>query len=321
MKMRLLILFCMLLSETLVAAASQAAEALPSSQATPTTQATSRPDPESATQWRPLLDEKLSAWEIWMGSPHLSVQGLPEGTPKSANARSGPPMGLGNDPKHVFTVEMETGEPVVHITGEIWGALTTLESFSNYHLQVDIKWGERKWEPRLTLPRNSGVLYHCTGPHGAFWNTWKRSLEFEVLEQQMGDLYPLGGARGDVQVKRAGNLWVYDPTGELKTFGAGIKEKGMNRAAHMLGDFEKPNGEWNTLDLYTIGRTSVRLVNGHLAMVVRNAAILEGPLQTETPLEGGQVQLQSESAEVYYRRIQIRPLTEFPPTLKQAAGL
>ena len=129
-----------------------------------------------------------------MGSPHVSVQGLPDGTPKSANARGTPPMGLGNDPKHVFTVDMDSGEPVLHITGEIWGALTTRESFSNYHLQADIKWGERKWEPRLTQPRNSGLLYHCTGPHGAFWNTWKRSLEFEIVEHEMGDLYPLGGA-------------------------------------------------------------------------------------------------------------------------------
>ena len=136
-------------------------------------------------------------------------------------------MGLGNDPKHVFTVDMQSGEPVLHVTGEIWGGLTTRESFSNYHLQVDIKWGERKWEPRLNLPRNSGVLYHCTGPHGAFWNTWKRCLEFEIVEHEMADLYPLGGTRADVQVKKVGNLWVYDPAGEIKTFGAGVKEKGM----------------------------------------------------------------------------------------------
>ncbi len=120
---------------------------------------------------------------------------------------------------------------------------------------------------------------------------------------------------------RAGNLWVYDPAGESKTFGAGITEKGMNRAAHLLGDFENPNGQWNTLDLYTLGRTSVRFVNGHLAMVVRNAAILEGPDQKETPLEGGQLQLQSESAELYFRRIRIRPISDFPAAVKQAAAL
>ncbi|MBC7783469.1 MAG: ThuA domain-containing protein [Burkholderiales bacterium] len=277
--------------------------------------------PVDPAQWRSLLDEKLTAWELWMGSPHVTVDGLPEGTAKSANARGAPAMGLGNDPKRIFTTEIESGEPVVHITGEIWGGLTTLESFSNYHLQVDVKWGERKWEPRLNLPRNSGVLYHCTGPHGGFWNTWKRSLEFEVVEKEMGDLYLLGGTRAEVPVKRVGNLWVYDPAGETKAFGAGVTERGFGRAAHRPGDFEKPNGEWNTLDLYTIGRTSVALVNGHVAMVIRQAANIEGPEKKETPLEAGQLQLQSESAEVYYRRIRIRPITEYPVEIKQAAGL
>ncbi len=94
-------------------------------------------------EWRSLLNEKLSEWEIWMGVPHQSVTGLPPGTPTSTNGRSGTPMGLGNDPKHVFTVSMESGEPVLHVTGEIWGGLTTRESFTNYHLRVDMKWGKK----------------------------------------------------------------------------------------------------------------------------------------------------------------------------------
>jgi hypothetical protein len=119
------------------------------------------------------------------------------------------------------------------VTGEIWGALTTRESFSNYHLRLDVKWGEKKWEPRLAQPRNSGLLYHCTGPHGAFWNTWKRSLEFEVQEADMGDLYPLGGTRGEVVfVKPPSKTWIFDPgAGELTTvgdpgLGPGVESRG-----------------------------------------------------------------------------------------------
>ena len=272
-------------------------------------------------QWRSLLDEKLSAWEIWMGSPHQSVPDLPEGTPRSTNGRSGPPMGLGNDPKHVFTVTLEAGEPVLYVTGEIWGGLTTRESFSNYHLRVDVKWGDKKWEPRLNLPRNSGVLYHCTGPHGAFWNTWKRCLEFEVAEQDFGDLYPLGGARAEVAVRRTPTGWVYDPAGESTVFGAGAKVPGGNRAAHHPGNFEHPAGEWNTLELFTLGRIAVHVVNGQVVNVIRNIAILEGTPGVEAPLTGGQLQLQSESAEVFYRRIQIRSISEIPPEIMQSAQL
>jgi len=284
--------------------------------------ATNYAGPSGDAAWRPLLDEKLSAWESWMGSPHQSVEGLPAGTAKSANGRGSPPMGLGNDPKNVFTVRVEAGEPVLHVTGEIWGGLTTRESFSNYHLRLEVKWGERKWEPRLAQPRNSGLLYHGTGLHGAFWNTWKRSLEFEIQEDDMGDLYPLGGARGDVVLlKQPSKVWIADAAGELTTVGAGVKEAGGNRAAHRRGEFERPHGEWNTLELYTIGRTAVHVVNGQVVNVVRNTAVLDGTAGAVAPLEGGQLQLQSESAEVFFRRIEIRPLAEFPAEIKRAAGL
>lgn len=278
--------------------------------------------PNAQTEWRALLDEGLSAWEIWMGSPHVSVSGLPEGTVKSANARGNPPMGLGNDPKHVFSVQLEGGEPVLHVTGEIWGGLTTRENFSNYHLRLDVKWGEKKWEPRLTQPRNSGLLYHCTGPHGAFWNTWKRSLEFEVQENDMGDLFPLGGTRAEViVVKPPSQSWIFDPVaGEPTTIGDPALGAGWNRARHLLGNFETPNGEWNTLELYTLGRTAVHVVNGHIVNVVRNTAIYNADRRETSPLEGGQLQLQSESAEVFYRRIQIRPITDFPDEIKRTLG-
>ena len=49
-------------------------------------------NPDGGGEWRSLLDEELSDWEIWMGVPHVSVSGLPEGTPRSTNGRTGTPM-------------------------------------------------------------------------------------------------------------------------------------------------------------------------------------------------------------------------------------
>jgi hypothetical protein len=119
-------------------------------------------------------------------------------------------------------------------------------------------------------------------------------------------------------VKRPARVWLYDPSGEAMTFGAGVKTPGRGCAAHLPGNFEKPNGEWNTLELYTLGNTSVHVVNGRVVNVLRNISVLEGnPPQTNI-LVGGQLQLQSESAEVEYRRVQIQPITEFPTEIKQA---
>jgi len=273
---------------------------------------------------RPLLDQKLSAWELWMGVPHQSVTGLPPGTPTSPDGHKGIPLGLNNDPKHVFSIRMEEGEPVLWITGEIFGGLTTLETFSNYHFHTQVKWGERKWEPKLTAIRDNGILFHCTGPHAVFWEVWKRSLEFQVEEKNMGDLYLLSGTRAMIPVVQGNGPkdWRYDPAGELKQMGDGPNSVG-GKSAHLAGDFEKPNGEWNDLDLYTLGRTAVFVVNGHVDQVLRQTANLEGKggQQTEAPLDAGQIQIQSEGAEIYYRRMGIEPITDYPPEIKKVAGL
>ncbi|MDB4309667.1 DUF1080 domain-containing protein, partial [Akkermansiaceae bacterium] len=80
----------------------------------------------------------------------------------------GTPLGLNNDPLKVFSVIAEDGHKVLKITGEIYGGLTTKEEFENYHITMQTKWGEKKWEPRLCDKRDSGLLLHCVGKHGAF---------------------------------------------------------------------------------------------------------------------------------------------------------
>lgn len=262
-------------------------------------------------KWKPLLDPKLSSWELWMGVPHKTVTGLPPGTPVSEDGHEGTPLGLNNDPLHVFTIQTKSGESVLHITGQIFGGLTTLNSYSNYHFRCQVRWGQLKWEPKLQAKRDSGILYHCTGPHGAFWKIWKRCLEFQVEETNMGDLYCLSGTNAEATVMhdpKDPNNKSYDPAGTLEKVGG---------LPHLKGSFEVPNGEWNTLDLYTLGQTSVAVVNGHVDMVLRNTmANVDGAW---VPLSSGQIQLQSEGAEVEYRRVEIQALKEYPPKIQAVA--
>lgn len=267
-----------------------------------------------STNWISLLDTNLAHWELWMGVPHHTVTDLPAGTPTSLDAHEGTPLGLNNDPKHVFTIRMEANEPVLRISGEIFGGLTTLETYSNYHFRVQFKWGERKWEPKLQVVRDNGILFHCTGPHGAFWNVWKRSLEFQVEEKNMGDLYCLAGTGATVSVVKGAKDWYYDPAGERKPVGQ-VANSVTGKVAHLPGDFEKPNGEWNTLELYAFNRTAVYVVNGRAVQVLRDLTLADGK-----PLSEGQIQLQSEGAEAYYRRIEISSVTDLPFEIKQAAG-
>jgi hypothetical protein len=55
-------------------------------------------------------------------------------------------------------------------------------------------------------------------------------------------------------------------------------------------------------------------VNGAVVMRLFNSKIIQNG--KEEPLDAGKIQLQSECAEVYYRNIEIMPLTKMPAIMK-----
>jgi len=65
----------------------------------------------------------------------------------------------------------------------------------------------------------------------------------------------------------------------------------------------------------------VHVVKSGVVLVLRNTATVDSPEKLETPLSEGSVQLQSEAAEAFYRRIEIREITALPDENKRAAGL
>jgi len=265
----------------------------------------------ATNEWTNLLDPKLSQFDVWLGVPEPSVTGLSPGTPTSADRHTGQPLGLNNDPTHVFSVIEEEGQPVLKITGEIYGGAVTRQEYGNYHFTCQVKFGEKKWPPREKMPLNSGVLYHSTGPHGAAANAWMRSFEFQGLETHRGDLLRVAGTDADIRTTprdpanpKAKVKW--DPTQPDNNINP------VERSAN----YESPHGEWTTLELYALGRQSVQVVNGHVIMALDNTRLKDG-----TPLSAGKIQLQSEGAEVYYRNVKIQSITDFPAEIRKASGL
>ena len=259
-----------------------------------------------------LFDKDMSNFDVWLSIPRASIEGLPKGTFQSNNIKDGNPIGLNNDVKQVFSMIEENGEPVLKITGEIFGGLTTKEEYENYHLSVWFKWGDKKWEPRIDEKRDSGILYHCYGEHGRFWYTWKTCLEYQVQESDLGDFIPLVGnsgspkvgspivdIRGDFKDEKK-----FDPTSEIYSIGKGY--------IHAASEHDKPHGEWNHLEIYIVDNNAVHLVNGEVVMVVENAKKHDG-----TILDKGQIQLQSEAAECYYKQLTLTGIKKFPKRIKK----
>jgi hypothetical protein len=259
-----------------------------------------------AEEWRALWNGKdLHGWESFLAKPDASWD-VP-GMSRDANGRYTEAIGFNRDPLHVFTVEQVDGRAAIHVSGQGFGVITTKDSFQNFHLRLQVKWGERKWGSKLHQPRDCGLLYLVHGPAGFDHGTWPRSIEFQIQEHDMGDLYALG-SQITVRAVRDGRFWTYRADGEPIVF---VQKLPIGNRCIKSVDAEKPHGEWNTLELVVVGGDSVHIVNGVVVMRLHQAQRLDGP--EPVPLTAGAIALQTEGAEVYYRDIELRTIDAIPP--------
>ncbi|HJS08732.1 MAG TPA: DUF1080 domain-containing protein, partial [Pirellulales bacterium] len=237
--------------------------------------------------------------------------------------------GFNNDPQRIYSVVNEDGEPAIRISGQILGGLVTDKSYGNYRLQLQYKWGRVKWPPRETQPFDSGLLYHSSSPEespmrlGPYeqegcW-PWLQSIELGFLEggdggkgSETGDLYSVQFTMADVESEPLPKeQWRYEtvltkkykPGGELVT----VKGNGgiLNGRAN-----EKSVGEWNDIELVVLGQTALHIVNGKMNLAATGARReVNGKI---VPLTRGRLQLQSEAAEVFCRRLRLKPIRAIP---------
>src|SRR5262249_55541157 len=111
---------------------------------------------------------------------------------------------------------------------------------------------------------------HAVGPD----KIWTKSIECQIQEGDCGDFWFVDGASLTVGGKTQKN-------------GRFIKTT----------DGEKPNGEWNTIEVVCDGDKITNIVNG--------VAVNEG---TGASVTRGRIVLQSEGAEVFFRKVELRPL-------------
>ena len=255
------------------------------------------------TPWKPLFNGKdLSGWDTVLGRP--------------PGAQT--PLGLNNDPEGIFSVVPAVdGAPAIRILGKVIGALTTKEEFENYHLRVEYKWGPAKWPPRDKMARDSGVLYHCVGEPSSR-SGWMTSIEYGLLERcGTGDWWVIGPTQVDMEGEP-----IDDPA---PSEGAPIRYRrgGRKYASVAAGglatdwDWETPYGDWNVAEVLAHGSTGVHVLNGRVNMILTNLKHAVGG--KHVPLTRGKIQIQSEFAEVFYRKIEIRPIAAIPEEYFSAA--
>jgi hypothetical protein len=271
---------------------------------------------QTEEKWTELFNGKnLEGWDTWLATPDSSYQ-VPA-IKRDAGGKYTQPIGLNNDPLNVFTVSTKDGSPVIHISGQGFGALTSKKEFENFHLSIDYKWGEKKWAPRDKSKRDSGILYYCVGEHGAGSGAWMQSQECQVQEGDTGDYWSVAGAMVDVKAEytdlKGEQVLKFTPTASLKTVGKGFTGKNWNTLRCLKETTKEKSGEWNHLDIYAFHGKSVHVINGTTVMVLENSRrVVNGK---EVPLTKGKIQIQTEGAEIFYRNIKVRAIQVIPATV------
>lgn len=229
------------------------------------------------------------------------------------------------DPRKVFRID----DGMLHITGDGLGGLVTNKRYRDYHLVLEYKWGDRTWHDRENAARDSGLLIHSNGADGGYNGTWMPSIEVQIIEGGVGDFVPVGGPdkngelvpmsyKCNVSRDRDGE-YVWNNDGPRTTFRDSKHKQGDDLALTRVNwygrdpdwtdtkgfrgkqDVDSPHGEWTRLDVFCDGGHIETFVNGKKVNEAFDAAPREG-----------QLQLQSELAELFVRRWELWPLGKGP---------
>lgn len=219
--------------------------------------------------------------------------------------------GRNMDPKEVFTVK----DGMIRISGEEWGSLTSNQEYENYRLITEFKWGEATFEPRRDKARDSGLLIHSIGKDGASGGTWMHSIECQIIEGGTGDFIVVGDGSSKFSItspvakEKQGNTFIFEPGGKMETINSGRinwfgRDANWKDTVGFRGknDVEKPVGEWNTLECIADG--------DRFTIYLNNVLVNEA---TRVKPHSGRIQIQSEGAELFFRKVELIHLSQSSP--------
>lgn len=217
------------------------------------------------------------------------------------------------DPSGVFRVV----DGMIRASDDDLGYLATERSYKDYRLTLEYKWGRRN--PRDKYVRNSGVLLHGTGPDGSAGGVWMTSIECQLAQGCEGDLIVIPGKTAEGKpfpaiitshtVTAADGRTRWDPSGKPtvysgKQFWWSKHQVGFKELIDTRGrdDVASPLGEWTRVECICAGKRITIKVNGQIV----NACFDAHPAE-------GEILLQTEGHEVYFRNVELHPLDSDKP--------
>ena len=229
-------------------------------------------------------------WDGW----HLKLRNGDEALAKKVYA-------IEDGMVHVFkdfpdSLNLSTGENATH------GLFYTNKSYSKYIFRFEYKWGEKITNNFDEWQYDAGCYYHVIDD-----KIWPMGIEYQVRFNHIentnhtGDLIRPGGTDYDWYKDEKSDSYLHpDEGGVLDTVGHWMHLAATPKTVNNL------NGKWNQCEVIVMGNEySIHKLNGEVVNVAFNLSPSEGIIG-----------LQSETAEVYYRNIEIKEFDEIVPIEK-----
>ncbi len=236
-------------------------------------------------------------------------------------------QGVGaGDPNQVFSVQ----GGLLRVSGNGMGTLMTANSYQNYVMVMDFKWGDETFAPRISKAKDAGLLFHASGAAGSWNGSLLPAIQSQIMEGGMGDIILLKGAAPlsitskQEKLTCTFNNWNcrggfrYKPTGTNRIFNTDVASVHASswdpdwqdvQGFRSDIDYESPDGDWNQMVVIANGNTYQVYVNGQLVNAATNV----------TPTSG-KVGVEVEFAEYFIKRWELLPLgTNVGPVITTTA--
>lgn len=217
--------------------------------------------------------------------------------------------------KKVFAIENE----MIHVYDDSWpdeidlnegtngtmGMMYTKAVYEKYHLKFEYKWGKKKANYFDKWHYDAGVYYHITDD-----KVFPTGVEYQVQyihkkdKNGTGDLIRPPGQAYDWYYGTESNEYLHpDKGGVLYEGQESYKGRKWLHRAKSTRNFNALNDKWNTCEIIVMGgEYSIHKLNGEVVNVAFNLKP-----------SAGIIGFQSETAEIFYRNIEIKEFEESIP--------
>ena len=216
--------------------------------------------------------------------------------------RSGDPeearkvFAIENGMVHVFknhpdSFNLNKGKNLTH------GLMYTEKEYERYSFRFEYKWGTKVMNNFNQFQYDAGMYYHVYND-----KIWPYGLEYQVRYNHLQHR----NHTGDYWAARTKMQW-YSADGETFSLPADGGQpqpvKNGEHRAKLDAPFHALDGEWNQCEVIVMGdQYSIHKLNGEVVNMA-----------TDFSIGKGIIGLQSETAEIYYRNIEIKEFKKFIP--------